>query len=85
MSGAFTNVCSLQISDALAPENQPDYKQLGNTTYLMEQYEKLVAGLENPLAIAGGGSVFSYSPCFINFDPAGAPTYHSLQAPQFSW
>ncbi|EIE26085.1 hypothetical protein COCSUDRAFT_32478 [Coccomyxa subellipsoidea C-169] len=58
------------ISDALAPENQPDATQLANTTYLMEQFEELVAGLENPAAIAGSGAVFSYAPCFVNFAPA---------------
>ncbi|EIE27201.1 hypothetical protein COCSUDRAFT_38935 [Coccomyxa subellipsoidea C-169] len=58
------------ISDAFAPENQPDYSQLGNTTYLMKQYEEFVAGLESPLAVSGGGSVFSYNPCFVNFAPA---------------
>ena len=62
-----------QISDALAPENQPDATQLANTTYLMEQFQNLVTGLENPLAVSGGGSVFSYAPCFVNFAPAGAP------------
>ncbi len=78
----------MQISDAFAPENQPDYSQLGNTTYLMKQYEEFVAGLESPLAVSGGGSVFSYNPCFVNFAPAGAiysPLHPRLTSSLIIW
>ncbi len=66
----------VQISDAAALSNQPDLTQLGNSTYLMEAFEKLVADLEDPIAVAGSGAVFSYSPCFVNVAPAGVHIPH---------
>ncbi|CAK0783939.1 hypothetical protein CVIRNUC_007142 [Coccomyxa viridis] len=58
------------VSDAAA--SQQDHKaQAGNSTYLMESFNKLVHDLEEPLGISGGGSVFSYNPCFVNMAPAG--------------
>ena len=74
-------MCCVQIADAAAPENQPDLTQLGNTTYLMNAFEKLVADLEDPIAVAGSGAVFSYSPCFINVAPSGARTHPCCTPP----
>ena len=44
--------CYVQVQDALAPENQPDYTQLRNETYLMQSFEKLVSDLEAPLGVS---------------------------------
>jgi len=41
----------MQISSALAPENQPDYTQLNNATYLMQSFEKLISDLESPFGV----------------------------------
>ena len=41
----------MQIQSALAPENQPDYTQLKNETYLMQSFEKLVGDLEAPFGV----------------------------------
>lgn len=41
----------MQITTALAPENQPDYTQLNNGTYLMQSFEKLINDLENPIGV----------------------------------
>ena len=41
----------MQIQTALAPENQPDYTQLHNETYLMQSFEKLVSDLEAPFGV----------------------------------
>ncbi|CAK0745600.1 hypothetical protein CVIRNUC_001631 [Coccomyxa viridis] len=58
------------VSDAVASQQQ-SLSQADNSTYLMESFHKLVHDLEEPLGISGGGSVFSYSPCFVNAPPAG--------------
>ncbi|CAK0783885.1 hypothetical protein CVIRNUC_007085 [Coccomyxa viridis] len=58
------------VSDAAASQ-QDHMAQAGNSTYLMESFNKLVHDLEEPLGISGGGSVFSYNPCFVNMAPAG--------------
>ena len=52
VSKTITNmfVC-MQISSALAPENQPDYTQLHNATYLMQSFEKLISDLETPFGV----------------------------------
>lgn len=61
----------MQIADAANPANQPDPTQLFNATYLYQSWQKLINDLENPIAVAGGGSVFSYAPCYVNLAPAG--------------
>ncbi|CAL5218764.1 g482 [Coccomyxa viridis] len=63
------------IQSALAPENQPDYTQLKNETYLMQSFEQLVGALEAPFGVVGGGAVFSYAPCFVNLAPAAVSAF----------
>ncbi len=75
-----------QLAEAADPANQPDPTQLTNGTYLQEQFETLVEGLEHPVAVGGGGSVFSYNPCYINLAPGGVqaralPASHKLPLP----
>jgi len=59
------------IANAAAPENQPDATQLTNVTYLMQAFNQLVSDLEDPIAVSGSGSVFSYAPCFVSIAPGG--------------
>ena len=49
----------MQISNALAPENQPDYSQLHNETYLMQSFEKLVSDLEAPFGVSPAHTALS--------------------------
>lgn len=62
-----------QISDAAALSNQPDASKLTDPAYLMQSFNQLVSDLEDPIAVAGSGAVFSYAPCFVNTAPGGAP------------
>ena len=47
----------------------------------MEQFETLVSGLEKPLALLTGETVFSYAPCFVNLDPGGDYWFPPLPGP----
>ena len=76
---ALTLVCHAssgpQLATSFDPANQPDPTQLFNSTYLMEQFDTLVTGLEHPTAVSGGGAVFSYNPCFVNVAPGGVQAF----------
>lgn len=72
----------VQISDAAALSNQPDLTQLGNTTYLMEAFEKLVNDLENPILLLPAVAQCSHTPLASSTLPPQVslkpPVFHPL-------
>jgi len=48
----------------------------------MQAFNQLVSDLEDPIAVSGSGSVFSYAPCFVSIAPGGMPCIpHETQMP----